>query len=359
VYPHIQFSQHVSHCAWNKETNLWQVTTKEGKEISANILISGSGALHVPYIPEIKGREEFQGKTMHTARWDKEWDPAGKRIAVIGTGASGVQLIPELAAADMEKLYVFQRSPCWSPKKGDFVYPGWLKTVFKYVPLAMTVHRTFYFLIGEFLFHAIIPTDRFYSKVISKKAHNEVKRHIKEVVEDPAIAAKLTPSYEMGCKRVTPSDQYLPSFNKPNVELITEPIQEFMKDGIKTNSNSYEIDTVIYATGFDLLSSGYAYELINKDGISLKEEYGATPQGYLGICNPSYPNFFWLLGPGTGLATNTIIYSIECQADYAVDCIKKMVAYGVRSVTVKTEVNERSSTRMMAGTIGNFGLLTL
>eukprot|EP00092_Neocalanus_flemingeri_P002922 GFUD01003125.1.p1 GENE.GFUD01003125.1~~GFUD01003125.1.p1 ORF type:complete len:546 (-),score=125.57 GFUD01003125.1:62-1699(-) len=341
VYPHIQFGEQVSQCTWDKETNLWQVTTKEGKKLSANILISGSGALHAPHTPQFKGSGDFQGKTMHTARWEHDWDPKGQKVGIIGTGASAVQAIPELAKSDIEKLYVFQRTPCWSPRRGDIAYPDWAKLMFKHFPPIMVLLRTIYFLRGEFFFHAIIATDRFYNKFLSKIGHREISRQIKKVVKDPVIAAKLTPSYEMGCKRITPSDNYLPAFNKPCVELVTDPIQEFCKDGIKTSASSYTVDTIIYATGYDLLASGYAYQIINKHGVCSKEEYGNAPQGYLGICQPNYPNFFWLLGPGTGLGTNTVIYMIECQADYAVDCIKKMVADGARSVTVKAEVNEQ------------------
>jgi len=341
VHPHIQFNQHVSCCSWNKVSNMWEVTIKEGTKISANILISGSGTLHVPHTPKFEGSEVFEGTTMHTAKWDKNWDPSGRKVAIIGTGASAVQAIPELAVADIEHLYVFQRTPCWSPKRGDFLYPEWMKTLFKYFPLAMKLHRALYFWRGELLFHSVFTTDRFYNKLCSNYFHKEVTRQIEKVVKDPDVAAKLTPTYEIGCKRITPSDNYLPAFNKPNVELVTDSIELFVKDGIKTKKDSYEVDTIIYATGFDLLAGCYAYELLNKHGVSSKEEFGDVLQGYLGICHPNYPNFFWLLGPGTGLGTNTVIYMIECQADYTVDCIKKMVAAGAKSMTVKSEVNEK------------------
>lgn len=341
VFPHIKFDEHVSQCTWNNNTNLWKVTTKEGKEIFGNILISGSGTLHVPNTPKFEDSESFKGKTIHTARWDSEWDPTGQRIGIIGTGASAVQAIPELAKSGMEKLFVFQRTPCWSPKRGDTAYSEWIKSMFSFLPFTMIPLRTFYFLRGELFFHGIIATDRFYNNFVSKLVHNVASGEIKKVVKDPVTAAKLTPSYELGCKRITPSDQYLPAFNKPNVELVTDTITGFSRNGIKTNGSSYTVDTIIYATGFDLLASGYAYQVINKNGVSNKEEFGNAPQGYLGICHPNYPNFFWLLGPGTGLGTNTVIYMIECQADYVVDCIKNMVADGAKSSSVKTVVNER------------------
>jgi len=344
VIPNIKFDEHVSRCTWNKENSIWEVTTKTGKKLTANILVSGSGSLHVPHTPSIQGNEKFEGLTMHTAQWKSGWDPAGRRVGIIGTGASAVQTIPELAKSGVEKLFVFQRTACWSPcftpERRENTYPGWVKIMFRHIPVTMTILRTFYFLRGELLFHALINTDRLYGRMVSKLAHWILGLQIKGVVKDPATARKLTPSYELGCKRITPSDYYLPAFNSPCVELVTESITEMTKGGIDTSQESYAVDTIIYATGFDLLAGGYAFEIMNKNGMHNKEEFGNAIEGYLGICHPSYPNFFWLLGPGTGTATNSVIYMIECQADFIVDCIKNMVKDGTKSVSVKEEVHE-------------------
>ena len=137
VSPHILYNQHVTHCIWDKTTNLWEVTTKAGRRLSANILISGAGTLHVPHIPQFQGSEKYQGVRMHTAQWDGDWDPTGQKVGIIGTGASAVQAIPILAKSGVQKLFVFQRTPCWSPcftpDREENVYPGWMKYIFNHL----------------------------------------------------------------------------------------------------------------------------------------------------------------------------------------------------------------------------------
>jgi len=333
---HIKFGRKVTDCTWDAEECKWKVATEGGETFTTRVLVSGSGALHVPHTPNLPGAHQFGGAAMHTARWDSSYSPAGKRIAVVGTGASAVQAMPELAKT-AERVTVFQRTPCWSPRKYDSLYPAWLRATFEHLPASMALLRLALFLRNELFFHALIATDRWYSDWLSKLVHKQVRRNVTKVVKDPETAAKLTPSYALGCKRITPSDSYWKMFNSANVELVTEPITALCEEGVKAGEETYQVDTIIYATGFDLLSSGYAFEITNKYGKSAREEFGAAPQGYLGICHPSYPSFYWLLGPGTGLGTNSIIYMIECQADFVVWCLARMEGQGGRALHVKEE----------------------
>ena len=173
-------------------------------------------------------------------RWDKSFKAKGRRIGVVGTGASAVQAVP-LLALQAEKVTVFQRTPCWSPRKFDREYPEWVKTTFRYLPFTMTLLRVGLFLRNEILFHLLIVTDYWFSSWISRLVHKQVRGNVRKVVKDPVTASKLTPSYALGCKRITPSDTYWKAFNRENVELVTEPISGLCQEGIVTAEGVHKV----------------------------------------------------------------------------------------------------------------------
>jgi len=338
VYPNIKFGMRVKQNTWNKETNKWTVETSSGEIFTGNVLVSGCGGLHVPKLPNFKGMEEFEGEAFHTAQWKPDYDPTNKKVGIIGTGASAVQTVPNMAEMGVKSITVFQRTPCWSPPRLDYEYPDIVKLLFAYIPLTNILHRWFIFWRNEFRYWVIFAKGNFITKKLSEAVHKLIKKHIRSVVKDPALAEKLTPNYDMGCKRITPSDTYLATFNKQNVFLETEKIEKITKGGVLTaDGKEHEFDTLIYATGFDLELSAKPFEQVGLKG-KMTEEYGDAPLAYLGITHPHHPNFFLLLGPGTGLGHNSIIYMIECQADYACDAIKKMVNAGAKSMALKPEV---------------------
>jgi len=338
VYPHIKFSQRVKQNTWDKETNKWTVETVSGEKYIGNVIISGCGGLHVPKYPEFSGIEDFKGEAFHTARWKPNYDPTDKAVAIIGTGASAVQAVPTLAETKVKRLTVFQRTPCWSPPRLDFEYPNWIKTMFAMIPLTNTIHRWFYFWRNEFRFRIIFTRSNWLTKKMSAGVHKLVKKHVRHAVKNPDLAKKLIPSYDMGCKRITPSDTYLSAFNKENVHLETEKIKKLTINGILTeDGREHMFDTIVYATGFDLQESAKPFEQYGTKGL-MTDDYGDAPVAYYGITHPNHPNFFLLLGPGTGLGHNTIIYMIECQADYACDGIVQMINSGAKSMALKPEV---------------------
>jgi len=338
VYPNIKFSQRIKLNIWNKETNKWTVETEGGVKYIGNVIISGCGGLHVPKYPKFPGMDDFKGDAFHTAKWIPDFDPKDKTVAIIGTGASAVQAVPNLSEMGVKSLTVFQRTPCWSPPRLDFEYPEWIKTMFALIPMTNTIHRWFYFWRNEFRFRVIFTRSSWITKKMSAGVHTLVKKHIKHVVKDADLAKKLIPSYDMGCKRITPSDTYLSAFNKENIHLETESIEKFTNNGILTvDGTERTFDTIIYATGFDLEESAKPFDQIGSKG-KMTEDYGDAPTAYLGITHPNHPNFFLLLGPGTGLGHNTIIYMIECQANYACDGIVKLINSGAKSMAVKPEV---------------------
>jgi len=339
VYPHIKFGRRVKVNTWDQDTSKWTVETTEGEKFTGDVLISCAGALHVPKIPDILGLDTFKGDIFHTAQWKADFSPKGKKIAVIGTGATSVQCLPGLAKMDPKELTVFQRTPCWVPPRLDGEYPDWLKTIFRYVPLTMVAYRNFIFWRGEFRFRVIFNSQHWIAKLMSKNVHELVRKHIRSVVKDPETAEKLIPNFSMGAKRITPSDYYLQAYNKENVHLVTEKIKGLSEKGVVMEGGvEKEFDAVVLATGFDLDKSAHPFEMRGLDP-EIKDGYGGSyPAAHLGITHPNHPNFFILLGPGTGLGHNSIIYMIECQANYVCKGLKLMLEKKAKSVVLKPEV---------------------
>ena len=309
IREHVKFGCKVETCEFNKETQKWSVKTSTGQEFECNYLISGIGALHVPKFPSFKGMDEFQGEHFHTAQWKEDFDWSGKRVAVIGTGCSAVQVIPNIAER-CKDLYVFQRTPSWIVPRPSFPYPYLLQRCFQMFPFIMKLHRLYIFCRGEILFQIAFSKGSKLAEILkivaAKLMHWEIN--------DPELREKLTPNYDIGCKRVTISNDYLKTFNMPNVHLITEPIQEIahnsirLKDTQDASGKEVELDAIIYATGFDLLHSLKNMDVKNpNDGNSLSKMWGETPNAYMGIMPPQIPNYFILLGPATGLGKKTEI----------------------------------------------------
>ena len=318
----IRFNSKVTGSTWNPETSKWTVEIEGQDDVIADVIISAVGLLHVPSKPDFAGAEDFKGEVLHTARWDRDFKPDGKKIAVIGTGATSVQLVPALGDMNIEKLTVFQRTATWAPLRGNYHYRKVVKMVFKYVPFVMMLYRWGLFLRGEVFFMVIFMLKKAESNNLVAKGrdklqrviHHMVKKYVRKVVKDPETAAKLTPDYLMGCKRITPSDTYLHTFNKPNVSLVTDPIANFTSDGITTKSGEHhEFDTIVYATGFDLFKSVNAFKVITKDGLTLSEVHGTSPKAYLGITHYQCPNYYMIGGPGIVIGHNSVIFIGECQ----------------------------------------------
>jgi len=349
IYPHIQFNKKVVKVHWQEKESRYTVECEDGSSLTANVVVNGTGGLNIPKIPNFKDMDKFQGKAMHTAQWDPEYDPRGKRVAVIGTGASAVQVVPAVAEQTVQKLFVFQRTPCWSVPRMDFRFPPSLQTLFEWVPPLAILYRWHLFIIADILRFPVIFTmsDRVpgFLKGVHNRSrdlvHKAMSAHIRRKVKDPSVAAKLVPSYPMGCKRITPSDTYLQAFNKEQVCLVTDPIDRFTEDGILTTSGvEHKVDTIIYATGFDILAAAAPYEIQGVQGIDIGQKFGDNPQGYLGITNEYLPNAFFLLGPGTGLGHGSAIYMIECQVEYAIQGIIELINRKAASIRVKEQVDK-------------------
>lgn len=327
---HIRFNSEVIGATWDEAGGFWRVATAGGGTITAESFITAWGQLNRPKSPPIEGRDDFAGPAFHSAQWDKSVDLAGKRVAVIGNGASAIQFVPQVAKT-AGTLTLFQRSPNWIVPRMNRPYTEAEKAQFKAQPTAMEKVRTEIFEMAE-------------ARLAAKRAGTlpveEVPiplAHLHNQIADPALRAKLTPDYEIGCKRVLISNDFYPALTLPNVELVTEAITRMTPQGVvDATGRLHEVDIVIYATGFETKSFAGETAITGLGGVSLAHAWRDGPEAYLGLAVSGFPNLFMLYGPNTNLGHNSIIYMIEAQVDYVLQAL----ATG-RPLSVKAEVMAR------------------
>ncbi len=338
---------------WDGSAALWRVTTAAGAEFQARVLVSAVGALHVPLYPKIKGMEKFAGPAFHSTDWDASVQLEGKRVAVVGTGASAIQFVPEIAPA-AEKLYVFQRTPPWIVPKGDFAIPERWRKRFRKVPPLGWLFRKALFLRYDLRVFSFLKKGW-----LRKRAEEMARRHIQAQVPDPSLRARLTPSYEFGCKRVLISNDYYPALQRSNVELVTDGIAEVREHSIVTqDGKEREVDVLIYGTGFRASEPLHDVRIVGRDGVDLAQAWRERISAFLGVTVSGFPNFFMLLGPNTGLGHNSVVLMSEAQVGYVMDCLQLMRRRGNHVIEVKPDIQKRfveEVRQRLAGTVWQSG----
>ena len=333
LYPHIRFNVEVTGAHYNDDNCTWQVDTASGQQFRARTVVSARGALHIPSYPNIKGLHDFKGVTMHSAKWDHSVDLQGKRIAVIGTGASAIQVVPEMAKVASE-LYVFQRTPAWVLPKADFAFKEETKDKYEKSLLARKWYRNKIYWILEASAAGFVIDPRI-MKYGQKLAYKNLQR-----VKDEKTRAALTPNYTMGCKRVLLSNSYYPAFNQDNVHLVGGGVTEITENSVVANGQDYPVDVIIYCTGFDVTNQANQFDITGKHGKSIQTHWKNGMHAYLGISSYDFPNAFFLLGPNTGLGHNSIIFMIESQASYIAQALKYMKKHKLNTLEVKQEAED-------------------
>ena len=321
---------------WDEAAKVWHVETSRGP-VTARAIVSGMGALHYPATPKLPGAETFAGASFHSAQWDHAVDLKGKTIAVIGTGASTIQFLPQIAP-DAAHLTLFQRTPPWVTPKMDRSMGEDEKTRFARWPLLRRLFRAKIFWTLEA--RAFLG----FTKVskLTEQAEKIARRHLKKAVKDEALRAKLMPTYRLGCKRVLISDDYYPALTRPNVEVETDGIARIEPDGIVTRKGAkHPCDVIIYGTGFDVTGSFAHLSLTGRGGQTLAQAWTKGMGAFQGISVSGFPNFFLLMGPNTGLGHNSMISMIEAQVNHALDCLKAMKDGKVKALEVKPEAQAR------------------
>jgi cation diffusion facilitator CzcD-associated flavoprotein CzcO len=352
--PHIHCNQEVVSAVFNEGTGRWVIKTAGGETIMAHHWVLASGPLHVPAFPDIKGLENFKGKVMHSAQWDHGYDLRGKNVVSLGTGGSAIQYVPEIAPFT-KKLFVLQRTAAWVIPRDEREYGLFAKWLFKAVPLTRTLHRWRCYWTNESRVWPIL------NPWIAKIGEGFLKGFIKSQVNDPSLVKKLTPDYTLGCKRILISNKWYPTFNRKNVELVTEGVREVREHSIVTADGvERPMDCLILGTGFVVDPRIYmkSFELRGLHGHTVQEDWKLSPTSYYGITTAHYPNMYQLVGPHTGLGHNSIIFMIEAQANYIMQCIQAVKAKGADYIDVKPEAMTRflgEMTAALKGTVWSSG----
>ncbi len=339
---HIRFNTTVEGARWDAESQLWRVALADGQTLSARYLITATGFLSQPHTPEIPGIHSFEGTVIHTTAWDDDFDPAGKRIGLIGTGATAVQLIPELAKKAGD-LTVYQRTAIYVVPKVDFRYPERAKRLFARVPLAQRAVRAVTDAIYEFFNYVVLHHRQTLFRRLNIGAADVSKLYRFAVVRDPEVRRKLTPDYDFGCKRPTFSNSYYRTFTRPNVHLQTSGIDHIEPHAIVANDGSRsQIDTLVLATGFDLWEANIpAIEIIGRDGRNLGKWWRENRfQAYQGMSIPYFPNYLSLASPYAFIGLN-FFNAMEYQMRIMDKLFGEVKRRGADTFEVTEEANAR------------------
>jgi cation diffusion facilitator CzcD-associated flavoprotein CzcO len=343
VQPHLRFGAEVLSTDWDADTQRWTVTTTRGT-LTADVVVVGSGPLSDPTTPDVKGLSSFGGASFHSAQWDHSWSAAGRRVAVIGTGASAIQFVPHLQK-EAAALLLFQRTAPWVMPRFDRQISAWEQRLYARIPLLQRVVRTAIYWGRES--HIIgFRYDQRLMRVAERLARRNLARH----VPDPVLREKLTPTFTLGCKRVLLSNSYYPALAQPNADVVTDRIVEVVPSGIVTEAadgsrTTHEVDTIVFGTGFRVTDPPVASR-IHVNGVSLKEHWGAGGmQALHGLAVAGFPNLFFLVGPNTGLGHNSIVLMVEAQVGHLLQALD-VLATGYGAIEPRASVQEDYNQRL-------------
>ena len=324
IEEHIRYDADIVNFEFVEEFGLWKLTDRRGRTTTVKMLILALGPFNRPQIPEFPGLESFQGKTLHSARWDVDYDLKGKRVAVIGTGASAIQIVPAIAP-DVSHLTVFQRTAAWLSDRRDKEIPIEKQQKYEKYPIVQKFWRMilYWFLeLRGLLFMGNQRVYNFFHKISVAKLEREVK--------DSETRKKLTPNYKLGCKRILSSDDFYPAFNLDHVALEVDPIERITPDGILTsNGTRHELDSIIFATGFEVAEWTTDMKIYGRNGRELFAEWKNNAlEAYRGITISGYPNLAFILGPNSGLGHSSMIHMMESQTNYIMEYLKLLEKTG-------------------------------
>lgn len=330
--PHISFRSEITCARFIAREGLWQIESARGDTLLANVLVSACGQLNRPCYPDIPGLDRFRGACFHSARWDHDHDLRGKRVAVIGSGASAVQFIPEIAP-DVAQLSVFQRTPNWMIRRLDHAYSHTRHRLFRWLPILKHLYRWLIYLQLESRWPAFSLGAR-----LGARLERGVAAEMGARVADTGLRKRLIPEYPIGAKRILVSDDYLEAVRAENVEVVSSPIERVTSSRVVTaDGRSRPADTIILATGFEATRFLAPMEIVGKDGRTLEACWRAGAQAYLGLAVAGFPNFFMCYGPNTNLGHNSIVFMVECQVRYILRCIEALGRRRLRYLDVREE----------------------
>jgi cation diffusion facilitator CzcD-associated flavoprotein CzcO len=333
--PHIRFGAEVTGAEYDDDAAIWTASTADGGTVRGHAVAAGLGPLHLPSVPELPGLERFEGRAFHSAEWDHGYDLTGRRVAVIGTGASAIQFVPQIAG-QAGHLTVFQRTAPWIIPRPDRAFSAAEKRRFQRVPGARFLYRNLiYWLQESFVLGFEHPN-------LIRAAERLGRWHLERQVRDPEVRRKLTPAYTLGCKRTLVSSDYYPVFNQSHVDLETAGIAEIRERSVVTSDGrEIEVDTIIFGTGFHVTDALADLRIVGRDGLKIQDAWREGMVAHLGTTVAGFPNLFFLAGPNTGLGHNSMIFMIEAQVRYILSCLRLVARTGAQSIEVRPEAQDR------------------
>jgi cation diffusion facilitator CzcD-associated flavoprotein CzcO len=332
---HIRLGTDVRQARWEAPAGRWRLETSRGS-LTADVLISATGPLCEPAIPDITGLASFPGEVFHSARWNHGYELAGKRVAVVGSGASAIQIIPRIQPS-LRRLVLFQRTPAWVLPRRDRRISSTERWLYRHIPPTQQIARLGIYASREVTVGAFLKRPE-----ILRRAQRMALRHLAESVTDPALRATLTPDYVMGCKRILLSNDYYRALVAPNAEVIPAGLAKV--DGALATAqdgSAREVDAIVFATGFRATDAPMAEHVYGADGTTLAESWGGDMRALRGTTIPGFPNLCLVIGPNTGLGHSSMIHIIESQLAYILDYLKALDRPGVRALDARPDARDR------------------
>ena len=347
LMPHVRLNHEVQQATWDEASATWRIQTNHGV-VLAQHLVGGFGSLSDPLIPKLPGVESFKGEVFHSAHWPRGFNPKGKRIAVVGTGASALQFIPAIQP-EVAQMHVFQRTPPWVLPRHDGPISGTARSLFRKLPWLQKLARAQIYVQRE------IMALGFLNPWLMASTQSKALRHMQAAVKDPVLRRKLTPDYTLGCKRILISNTYYPALAQPNVEVVVEGVQQVMPDGIVGQDGVFRpVDTIIHGTGFQTKDLPFTHLIHDGKGRTLAQAWQGSPKAYMGTTVHGFPNLYLLHGPNIGLGHTSVVYMLEAQARHIVGVIKLAQSKGCAVVEPTAQAQQRFLARiekMMRGTV--------
>lgn len=353
LYEKIQFDTEITGMNFEESDARWSLESEDGRTFEADSVVLGVGPLSRPMVPDFDGLENFQGRAFHSARWPDDYDLEGKRVAVVGTGASSIQIVPGIAE-EVEELKVFQRTAPWVLPRNDRAFTDFEKFLFETVPGVQRAYRFLIYWIFEMQAVGLIGQPS-----IMKGVEWLARRYISSQIDDPELRGKVTPDYTMGCKRILLSDDYYPVLDRDNVEVVDGEVARFEENRVITSDGrSREVDAVVFATGFQVTDFLSHFDVRGLGDRELNEAWQDGAEAYEGISVTGFPSLFMMLGPNTGLGHNSMVFMMECQARLIRQALETLEESDAEYLDVKPAVHRdfnESLHERMVGTVWKSG----
>lgn len=349
----IRFGHNISGVTFDEANSVWDIAVTGRDPVRARAVVVASGPLANASFPRIPGIDDYQGHKIHSARWDHDYDFTGKRVAVVGTGASAVQIVPELVRR-AEAVKVFQRTPGWVLPRLNRPTSPLAKQVYRKLPATQSLARRAWFWGHESVALGVV-----WNTPLTRVVESVAKLHLRNQVQDPWLRRQLTPGFRAGCKRLLMTSDYYPALQRDNCTLVTWPIARLSEQGIRTAEGiEHRFDCIVFATGFDVSKTGSPIPVIGRDGRVLAEEWSAGAFAYKSVAVAGYPNLFLTFGPNSGPGHNSALVYMEAQIDYLTDAIRMILHQNLRTLEVRRDKQDRYNERLqrrLAATTWNSG----